>query len=158
MLLFSTKLDIVDRMTIDDFISLVIEWNQGSRHPENVIPEIFWNGEHNISYGNPNLWMEIQEYRNRNIVAVRYEKREEDGIIWDTDYVMNFNEHRMAIRLDRSYTEDALVTNDAFSTPYFINLSLGLSSIGISLNLIISPDFNNYSSNYIIRHRISFYF
>ena len=47
-------------------------------------------------------------------------KEEEDGIIWDTDYVMNFNEHRMAIRLDRSYTEDALVTNDAFSTPYFI--------------------------------------
>ena len=140
MLLFSTKLDIVDSMTIDDFISLVIEWNQGSRHPENVIPEISWNGEHNICYGNPNLWMEIQEYRNQNIVAVRYEKREEDGIIWDTDYVMNFNEHRMAIRLDRSYTEDALVTNDAFSTPYFIAMLIREGYVREDAGLSLSND------------------
>ena len=120
MLLFSTILDIVDNMAIDDFISLVIEWNQGSKHLENVIPNIIWKGERNIRYGDSSLWLDIQEYRNKNIVAVRYEKREEDGIIWDTDYVMNFSTHKMAIRLDRSYTEDALVTNDKFSTPYFL--------------------------------------
>lgn len=142
MLLFSTKLDIVDSMTVDDFISLVIKWNLGSKgkHPENVIPDICWNGEHNICYGNPNLWMEIQEYRNQNIVAVRYEKREEDGIIWDTDYVMNFNEHRMAIRLDRSYTEEALVTKDAFSTPYFIAMLIREGYVREDAGLSLSND------------------
>lgn len=142
MLLFSTKLDIVDTMTIDDFISLVIKWNLGSKdkHPENVIPDISWNGEHNIRYGNENLWMEIQEYRNRNIVAVRYEKRVEDGIIWDTDYVMNFNEYRMSIRLDRSYTEDALVTNDEFSAPYFIAMLIREGYVREDAGLAASND------------------
>ena len=124
MLLFSTTLEISDSMTVDDFISLVIEWNHGSitKHPENVIPNIVWNGEHNIRYGNNILWMDIQEYRNKNITAVRYEKWEEDGVIWDTDYVMNFDTRKMTIRLERSYTEDALSITSNFSAPYFITL------------------------------------
>ena len=72
MLLFSTKLDIVDNMAIDDFISLVIEWNQGSKHLENVIPNIIWKGERNIRYGDSSLWLDIQEYRKTNLVEVRY--------------------------------------------------------------------------------------
>ena len=102
MLLFSTILDIERTLTKDDFIKLVIEWNQGSPHESNIIPGINWNGEHNIKYGNEKLWMDIEEYRNKNIIAVRFEKTEEDGAVWDTDYVMNFQEMKMSIRLDRS--------------------------------------------------------
>lgn len=51
MLLFSTILDINDTMTKDDFIRLVIEWNQGSSHANNIISGIQWNGERNIRYG-----------------------------------------------------------------------------------------------------------
>ena len=147
MLLFSTKLDIIDNMTIDDFISLVIEWNQGSKHVENTIPNIIWKGERNIRYGDSSLWLDIQEYRNKNIVAVRYEKREEDGIIWDTDYVMNFSTHKMAIRLDRSYTEDALVTNDKFSTPYFLAMLIrkGYSFPSSSPGILKAP-LSSYSA------------
>lgn len=122
MLLFSTILAINNSMTKENFIQLVIEWNQGSPHKENVIPGIEWNGEKNIRYGNDKLWLAIEEYRNQNIIAVRYEKTATDGIVWDTDYVMNFNEMKMAIRLDRSYTETALTANSAFSTPHFITL------------------------------------
>lgn len=122
MLLFSTLLDITNSMTKDAFIQLVIEWNQGSPHKENIIPEMDWNGERNIRYGNDDLWLDIQEYRNQNIIAVRYEKKEDDGAVWDTDYVMNFNSMQMAVRLDRSYTMDALSTDPKFSTPHFITL------------------------------------
>ncbi len=122
MLLFSTLLDINDSMTKDAFIQLVIEWNQGSPHANNTIPNIQWNGEHNVHYGNENLWLDIQEYRNQNTIAVRYEKKESDGVVWDTDYVMNFNTMKMSIRLDRSYLEEALTTDSKFSTPYFITL------------------------------------
>ena len=121
MLLFSTVLSINDTLTKDAFIQLVIKWNQGSRE-ENVIPGIEWNGERNIRYGNEKLWMQIEEYRNQNIIAVRYEKIEGDGVIWDSDYVMNFNEMRMSIRLDRSYLEEALSVHSAFHTPAFIAL------------------------------------
>ena len=43
MLLFSTLLEINDTMTKDSFIQLVLEWNQGSPHEENIIQGIEWN-------------------------------------------------------------------------------------------------------------------
>ena len=67
MLLFSTILDINDTMTKDVFIRLVIEWNQGSPHVENIINGIHWSGERNIRYGEDGKWLDIEEYRNQNI-------------------------------------------------------------------------------------------
>ena len=81
MLLYSTTLRINDTLIRDGFIQLVIQWNQSSPHEDNVIPDINWNGEHNIRYGNESLWLDIEEYRNKNIIAVRFEKRVEDGKI-----------------------------------------------------------------------------
>lgn len=121
MLLFSTILEIDNKLTKDDFIQLVIEWNQNG-HPSSVIANIKWNGERNIRFEDDNKWLEIQEYRNKNIIAVRYEKREKDGAIWDTDYIMNFSSMKMAIRLDRCYIEEAVSVDAKFFTPYFISL------------------------------------
>lgn len=115
MLLFSTLLDIDASLTKDEFIRLVIDWNMNTPHRENAIPDISWNGERNIRYGNESLWLDISEYRNGNIIAVRYEKVAADGIVWDTDFVMNFNEMQLAIMLDRSYKEDALASQFHFS-------------------------------------------
>ena len=122
MLLYSTILDIKNTMTKEAFIRLVIKWNQGSPYKDNIIPGIQWKGEKNIRFGDDNLWLEIIEYRNKNVIAVRYEKITDEGVIWDTDYIMNFNEMRMAIRLDRSYQEQAVVTDAEFSTPHFVSL------------------------------------
>ena len=122
MLLFSTILDIDETMTQDSFIRLVLEWNRTNPYESNIIPDITWNGERNVRFGEEGLWLAIEEYRNQNIIAVRFEKKEDDGVIWDTDYVMNFNSMKMAVRLDRSYTEDALESDQKFSTPYFLTL------------------------------------
>ena len=40
MLLFSTILNIDKSLTKDDFLNLVIEWNQKSPHDDNVIPDL----------------------------------------------------------------------------------------------------------------------
>lgn len=122
MLLYSTTLRIKDTLTKDGFIQLVLQWNQSSPHDDNIIPNINWNGEHNIRFGNDSLWLAIEEYRNKNIVAIRFEKREEDGAIWDTDYIMNFDSMKMTIQLDRGYTEDAQMEDLHFSTPHFISM------------------------------------
>lgn len=45
MLLFSTILDINESLTKEKFIELVIEWNQGSPHEQNIIKDLVWNGE-----------------------------------------------------------------------------------------------------------------
>ena len=121
MLLFSTILEIDKKMEKEEFINLVIEWNQKG-HPESVIAGIEWNGERNIRFEDENKYLEIQEYRNENIIAVRFEKREPDGAVWDTDYIMNFSEMKMSVRLDRSYIEEALNVDTKFFTPYFISM------------------------------------
>ena len=122
MLLFSTLLEINESMTKDAFIQLVLEWNQGSPHEENIIRDVEWHGERNVRYGTEKMWLAIEEYRNEDIIAVRYEKTEADGVVWDTDYVMNFKDMKMSIQLDRSYLEEALAIDPSFSTPYFITL------------------------------------
>ncbi len=122
MLLFSTVLSITDELTPEKFIKLVIDWNSGSIHPENIIHGIQWNGERNIRFGTDELWMEIMEYAAEETVAVRYEKKAEDGRIWDSDYVVNFREKKISIQLDRSYADEALITDSSFSTPHFITM------------------------------------
>jgi len=120
MLLFSTILDIRRTLTKDKFIELVLQWNRENPHKENIIPDIKWDHERNIRFGSRDLWLSIEEYRNKNIISVRYEKVRRDGVIWDTDYIMNFDEMRLSIQLDRRYTEGALNLDPAFSTPHFI--------------------------------------
>ena len=120
MLLFSTVLDVKKDLDKSAFRKLVVEWNQNSPHEENIIPDLKWKGEKSFRSGSEDLWLAAEELDREEIIAVRYEKREADGIIWDTDYVMNFKERKLAIRLERSYTEDANLGNYYFATPYFI--------------------------------------
>lgn len=140
MLLFSTMLNIVDTMTKDDFIRLVLEWNQTSTHAENIIQGIEWNGEYTVKYSTDTLSLSINEYRDHNIIAVRFEKHEQNGTLWCTDYVMNFNERKMSILLNRSYKEEALKIDSEFSTPHFITLLIKKKYLKPDGNLPVSRD------------------
>lgn len=122
MLLFSTILDISPSLTVDEFIRLAVEWNQKSLRPENIIPGIEWHGEHNARFGSEENWLAINEYKAKNITAVRHEKTSSDGVVWATEYIMNFEEMKMSIRLDRSYSEEVKGIDAEFSTPHFITL------------------------------------
>ena len=120
MLLYSTMLDVKDTLTKEKFIQLVIKWNQESQYKENIIPGLVWDGQMNVRYGDDQHWLEIEEYRNGNTVAIRYQKVEENGRIWNSDYVMNFAAGKMHIQLDRSFTGDANDLDQEFSTPHFL--------------------------------------
>ena len=122
MILFLTTLDIGEFVTQEDFIKLVLEWNAGSRYEENIVKGIEWCGERTVRYGDSKLWLEFVEYAEREILAVRHEKITADGVVWASDFVMNFGTHRLTIQLDRTYSEEALVMGAYFSTPHFITL------------------------------------
>ena len=122
MILFLTTLDIGEFVTQEDFIKLVLDWNAGSKYEENIIKKIDWHGERTVRYGDSKLWLEFVEYAEREILAVRHEKITADGVVWDSDFVMNFGTHRLTIQLDRTYSEEALVMGAYFSTPHFITL------------------------------------
>lgn len=120
MILFSAILDIEDTLTKDGFVDLVLEWNNAASRASNHIPGIEWNDSFGTRFGDKRLWLEIIEYPLCGIVAAHHEKVDESGAVWATDYVMNYIEMRMSIRLDRSYQEDALRIGADFSTPHFI--------------------------------------
>ena len=122
MLLFSTVLSVNESMTRENFLRLIVEWNNTGSKTGNIIPESQWDGGENIRYGDDKIWLEIEEYKNKNIIAVRYEKNEDNGAVWDTDYIMNFDEMKLAVRLDRSYLESASAIDHSFSAPRFISL------------------------------------
>lgn len=125
MIVFSTLLDVNKTMTKDVFIKLVLESNGGNPNENDTVRNMTWNGEQNVRYGDENRWLDIEEYRNQNIIAVRYETREAGGVVWDTDYVMNFRDMKMAVRLDRSFTEEARSVDPEFSTPHFLAFLIG---------------------------------
>ena len=122
MILFSTILNITDSLTKDAFVDLVLEWNRTSKYIENVVPNVDLNGSYSGKFGDEKLSLEFVDDPDRNLMAVRHEKVTADAVVWDTDYVVNFDEKKISIRLDRTYSEDALVMNGAFSTPHFITL------------------------------------
>ena len=122
MLLFSTVLDIKGSVTPDDLIRLVLEWNETAMYEENKVPGIDWQGEHDVRYGDGRLWLQFMEYPEEEILAVRHEKVKDEGVVWDSDFIADFKKQQIAVRLDRTYSEDALVMDAAFATPYFITL------------------------------------
>ena len=124
MLVFSTVLNINPSMTRKDFGETVIRWVMTNPRPVNVIPGIEWNGSYNTRYGDERLWLEFMDFEEKHIIAARFEKHDDDGLVWDTDYVMNFNEMKMCIRLDRTYTDDETINEDDgyFATPHFISI------------------------------------
>ncbi len=122
MLLFSTVLDIVDSFTPEAFLRLVLEWNEGSIYAANRVAGIDWHGERCAKYGDKRLWLEFVEYAEKNVLAVRHEKITDDGVVWDSDFTADFSERKLVIQLDRTFSEEALVINAAFSTPHFITM------------------------------------
>lgn len=139
MLLYSALLRFKDSFTPAVFLSLVAEWNQKSPHDENIVSGFEWNGEHTYKFGTEDLWIESVEYKEKNIIAVRYEKKEADGTVWDTDYIADFTKKKIAVQLDRSYTEGASMENLQFSTPYFVKMLIDGKYIeddsGISMDI-----------------------
>ena len=78
------------------------------------------DNEWNNRYGDEKVWLEFARIPEKEIYAARYEKVADNGAVWDTDYVADFTERTISIRLERSFLEDALTFQENFSTPYYI--------------------------------------
>ena len=70
-------------------------------------------------------------------MAVLHEKITDDAVVWNTDYVVNIEEKCIAIRLERTYRENALVMNGKFSTPNFIILLIEGGYLAEDCNLLV---------------------
>ncbi len=137
MLLFSTVIDLNEKMSRERFFDLICEWNDTQYYEENRIPDLKWDGQYGVRNGRDDLWIQFDQFG--SILAARYEKQK-DGIVWDTDYVMNFRNMKMSIRLERSYSEDALILDGKFSTPNIIALLIDKGYIKKDADLSIKKE------------------
>ncbi|MBR0225271.1 MAG: hypothetical protein IJL92_04345 [Thermoguttaceae bacterium] len=122
MLIYSSMASTKETLTPDVFVDLIITWNQGGKFNRiDGIDKIREN--RNVRIGTKDLWLEIQEYRDKNIIATRLEQNDRRGSVWDADFVVNFNERRLLARLDRSFVYDgSKLAAFRGKPPYFINL------------------------------------
>lgn len=121
MLLFLTKLPVNNVLTNDEFVKLVVRWNQGSPHDK--MESICWDGHSkNVKYEEGKKFFAIEELRAHNTVAARFRKEDENGIIWTSDFILNNNEKRLVVRLDRETTEDTTIFVPKFNVPHLVKM------------------------------------
>ena len=120
MLLYQTLLDTKPSLTKNRFVELVLRWNKGSPHREIIVPGISLDGSLRGRYGKEGHWIDIEEYG--DIIAIRLELSGKDGSLWDSDFVLNCAERKLAIQLDRSYREGAQSYDERFSTPHILSM------------------------------------
>ncbi|MBR6382211.1 MAG: hypothetical protein IKS07_11145 [Lachnospiraceae bacterium] len=120
MILFSTVLKTKETFTPEEFARTILEWNTSIPHEENRIGGICWKGDWNAGFGEEGRSLQFAHLPKERIYAARYEKRADDGAVWDTDYIADFAAHTVSVRLERSYLENSPIFQEDFSTPYYI--------------------------------------
>lgn len=123
MILYSTLLPI-KHLTKEAMVELVIRWNQTSPYNENVIDDLSWQGDFNATYiqEDKRIVLKFLDYPAHHIFGVRFKKTDQTGAIWHTDFVMNFEEMKMSVTLNRTYSKDSLMEITSFAVPYFVKM------------------------------------
>lgn len=137
MQIYSATFPVRESLTPEILINLVIEWNQGS--PYNKINNLVWDGKNkNVKFEEGNLFLEIEEIRTYNTIAIRFHQLDKNNIIWNTDIVVNFNTHIFSIKLDRETTMDTISFVPEFKTPLIVNMLLDRGYVGTDRDMQIS--------------------
>ena len=137
MQLFTAMLGIDKKMTRENSWQLIEKWNKENPHQGNRISDLNLSeiGKTSFVIEANALRLSMAEYSRCGIIAVRFEKTEPDGVVWTTDYVMNFTDMRMSVRLERDYLCGAQPANQSFSAPHFISLLIDEEYIKPDWNL-----------------------
>lgn len=121
MLIYSAKFPVRKNFVKEEFIRLTIEWNQKS--PYDKMSGIEWNEKLcNLRWQDNNKELMIDDLPESNVIASRFKKEDEFGVVWTTDFVLNYKEHMLVIYLDRETTESTINFTPTFSPPYFLKL------------------------------------
>ena len=140
MQIYTTKLPVIKNLTKDQFVQLVVDCYKGS--PHYTIPGLEWDGKsRNIRFGDDRISLQIEELRYHNIIAIRFRNYDKNEIIWTTDHVLNFNEMRMTVRLDRMTTENTTGYIPNFKAPHIVSMMVNNGYIEKDYDLEINSEY-----------------
>lgn len=122
MVTYTTKFPIDKNFSENEFVKLVLKWNQGSKFDK--INDLYWNEQdYECEWKQDNITLIIQKIDSESIVASRLCKEDEYGM-WFTDFVLNNSKGSIAISVSLETTE---FTTDFFPTyypPFFVKMVL----------------------------------
>lgn len=122
MVTYTTKFPVNELFDKEEFVKLVIKWNQGSKFDK--IDDLSWNGQdYECEWSQNNISLKIQEIESESIIASRLSKEDEHGM-WFTDFVLNNSQGTLAVSVSLETTE---LTTDFFPTyypPFFVKMVL----------------------------------
>ena len=150
MQIYSTVFPIKGTLSKETFVQLIIDWNQGSPHTR--IGNLHLDGSKNIKTEEGNLSLSIEELEAHNIIAARFRQVDQNNIIWTTDFIANFNDKKLAIRLDREATQETKRFTPSFKPPVFVNMILnqGYADTDVDLEITDQPIEINKKNYHII--------
>lgn len=122
MVTYTTKFPVADNFLRDEFIAMVIRWNQGSRFDK--IENVQWDGKtYECRWEQGNISLEIQEIPSEKIIASRLEKEDASGV-WRTDFVLNYGERYIAVSVMLETTEFTTDFYPRYYPPFFVKMVL----------------------------------
>lgn len=152
MQIYSTKFPISEQLTKEKFVELVIEWNQGS--PYDKMECVVWDRkEYDLRFKEGKRSLMINCLLEHDVIASRFRKEDEYGVVWTTDFVLNCREKMLAVKLERETTDSTTSFIPKFLPPYFIRSIVhgGYAGEDNGLPIIDQPMMINMENYQIIR-------
>lgn len=120
MITYTTQFPINDTLTKEEFIRIVIKWNQGSQYDK--IEGLVWDGiTHDNKWENNGISLEFKEVQTNDIIASRLLKEDEHGV-WTTDFVLNTEKKYISVTVSLVTTEFTTDFAPTYYPPYFVKL------------------------------------
>ncbi len=143
MLIYSTKIPVSDSFDKDQFIEIVLKWNEGSKYDRFV--NASWDrNSYNLSFDDGDKKLEIDDFVEKGIIASRLQKEDENGI-WTTEFILNYSERTIVICLTREITESTISFLTNYYPPYFVKMIVWNEYAGLDKDLTVQNSAIDYS-------------
>ncbi len=143
MLIYSTKIPVSDSFDKDQFIEIVLKWNEGSKYDRFV--NASWDrNSYNLSFDDGDKKLEIDDFVEKGIIASRLQKEDENGI-WTTEFILNYSERTIVICLTREITESTISFLPNYYPPYFVKMIVWNEYAGLDKDLTVQNSAIDYS-------------
>lgn len=116
MQIYSTRFRVKKTFTSEEFVSSVKEWSRSRRCPITDTE----GTELSFIAGDDDNYLEVISLESRNVIAARTHEETKGGI-WDTDFVLDYENNIVSVYVNRNISDTTLNMNSRSFMPGFIS-------------------------------------
>ena len=129
MIIYSTQFNVNDIFTKDAFFKLVCTWNQGSKNDrlrnlkyvEGEVPEDTVDGYKSLRF---------VDYVTCGIAAARFQKEDDNSVVWTVDYILNYSTHKFTVTLEKEISQLTEKLYSGVKPPYLVKMLIEKGYVG----------------------------